>query len=405
MPDPADPKSYGSGSMIFRQGESGDLAYMINSGRVEIVSDGNAVKVLGPGEIFGEMALIDGRPRSNSARTLEECRLLPISREVVSTRMQKTDPLIRLLLKQVLRRLGDLYPTVAGWTTETRATPGLTQQQVAVELTMATDLRSALSHGALELHFQPIVTLPDNRLAGFEALARWKRPGVGFVPPPHFIGVAEDTGLITPLGRWVLVRACQALKRLQRRWRRVAHDEAALFMSVNMSAHQLYADGEVQQLLDIVESTGVSPKRLKLEITESVLMDDPLLAERAITALRDTGIRIAIDDFGTGYSSLSYLHRFPLDTLKIDRSFVAPLPDDDAGLRIVSAILSLARELGLASIAEGVEEVDQLTCLAKLKCDYAQGFLISRALPETEMHEWITPPMQRRRQPPSAVSV
>jgi EAL domain-containing protein (putative c-di-GMP-specific phosphodiesterase class I) len=329
--------------------------------------------------------------------------LLPISRDFLATRMQKADPLMRLLLKQVLTRLRDQQQAAEGWTAETRTSPGLTQQQVAVELNMATDLHTALSQNALEVHFQPIVTLPDNRLGGFEALARWMRPGVGFVPPPHFIGVAEETGLIMPLGRWVLVRACQALKRLQRRRRRVADDSAPLFMSINMSAHQLYADGEVQQLLDIVESTGVSPKRLKLEITESVLMDDPSLAERAIATLRDAGIRIAIDDFGTGYSSLSYLHRFPLDTLKIDRSFVAPLPGDGSGLRIVSAILSLARELGLATVAEGVEEVEQLTCLAKLNCDYAQGYLISRPLPETEINEWITPPAPRRPQQRRAV--
>ncbi|MDH3714484.1 MAG: EAL domain-containing protein [Gammaproteobacteria bacterium] len=403
MPDPADEKSYAPGSMVFRQGDPTDHAYMINSGRVEIVANGIAISVLGPGEIFGEMALIDGRPRSASARALEESVLLPISREFMSTRMQKADPLMRLLLKQVLSRLRDQQPAADGWTGEKRATPGLTQQQVAVELNMATDLRSALSHDALELHFQPIVTLPHNRLVGFEALARWDRPGVGFVPPPHFVGVAEETGLIVPLGRWVLVRACQALKRMQRRRRRVAGDDEALFMSVNMSAHQLYTDGEVQQLLDIVGSTGVSPKRLKLEITESVLMDDPSLAERAIMILRDAGVRIAIDDFGTGYSSLSYLNRFPLDTLKVDRSFVAPLPGDGAGLRIVKAILSLARELGLTTIAEGVEEIDQLTCLAKLNCDYAQGFLISRPLPETEMHEWMTPLAPRRPQQRRAV--
>ncbi len=403
MSIPADTKSYDAGTMIFRQGDAGDLAYMINSGRVEVFSYGNAARVVGPGEVFGEMALIDGRPRTASARTLEACVLLPISRDVVSKRMQKADPLIRLLLKQVLGRLRDLHPAAAESTTETRSAPGLTQQQVAVELNMATDLRSALSHDALDLHFQPIVTLPNNRLAGFEALARWKRPDVGFVPPPHFIGVAEETGLIMPLGRWVLVRACQALKRLQRRHRRVADGDTALFMSVNMSAHQLYAEGEVQQLLDIVESTGINPKRLKLEITESVLMDDPSLAERAITTLRETGIRIAIDDFGTGYSSLNYLHRFPLDSLKVDRSFVAPLPGDGAGLRIVSAILSLARALGLVTIAEGVEEVEQLTCLAKLNCDYAQGFLISRPLPETEIVEWMTPQPARRRLPPRAV--
>jgi len=398
MPETADAKSYTSGSMIFRQGDAGDSAYMINSGRVEIISNGNSVNELGPGEIFGELALIDGRPRLASARTLQECVLLPISREFMATRLQKAEPLVRLVLKQVLIRLRDVHPAAANWTAETRSAPGLTQQQVAVELNMATDLRTALSKDALDVHLQPIVTLPHNRLAGFEALARWKRPGVGFVPPPHFIGVAEETGLIMPLGRWVLVRACQALKRLQRLRRRVADDSAPLFMSVNMSAHQLYADGEVQQLLDIVESTGVSPKRLKLEITESVLMDDPSLAERAIATLREAGIRIAIDDFGTGYSSFSYLHRFPLDTLKVDRSFVAPLPGDGAGLRIVRAILSLARELGLSTVAEGVEEIDQLTCLAKLNCDYAQGYLISRPLPEIEMNEWITSSAPRGRQ-------
>ncbi len=375
-----------AGECIFREGETGDRAYLIESGSVEISAKQHGaaqiLSVLGEGDVFGEMTLIDGHPRSATARALDDCTLLPITRAQIETKLGNADPLTRLLLKLILSRFrgthGEREPAPFKHTR--------TLQQVAAELNIATDLRQALEGDALEVHYQPIVRLTDQTIAGFEALARWNRGAEGYVPPPKFIAVAEDTGLILPLGRWVLNQACRALQRLQAQY--CAADEA-LFMSVNVAAGQLHHHGEAQMLLDTITAAGAAPARIKLEITETALLDDPQAAARAMQAFCGQGIRLAIDDFGTGYSGLNYLHRFPLHTLKIDRSFVSQIPQDAACLRLVRAILGLCREMNLVAIAEGVELPEQAAALHALGCEFAQGYLFARPLPESDTLQWM----------------
>jgi EAL domain-containing protein (putative c-di-GMP-specific phosphodiesterase class I) len=376
-----------AGDYIFREGEMGDRAYLIESGRIEISTansgEARVLSVLKQGDVFGEMTLIDSNPRSATAKALDDCSLLPITRALVETKLGNADPLTRLLLKLILSRFRD----TRGDSTPTPVSHERTLQQVAAELNIATDLREALQRDELEVHYQPIVRLTDQTPAGFEALARWNQRGEGYVPPPKFIAVAEETGLILPLGRWVLEQSCAALQRLQ--VQADAADAGELFMSVNLAAGQLYHHDEARTLLATIDEAGAAPQRIKLEITETALLEDPQAAARAMETLRDQGIRLAIDDFGTGYSGLNYLYRFPLHTLKIDRSFVAQLPEDESCLRLVRAILGLCREMRLVAIAEGVEVPEQAAALRALGCEFAQGYLFARALPESEARQWL----------------
>jgi diguanylate cyclase (GGDEF)-like protein/PAS domain S-box-containing protein len=250
--------------------------------------------------------------------------------------------------------------------------------RVVHHLEMEGALRRALEGGGprggeLRLHYQPIVKLAARRrVVGAEALVRWSRPGIGIVPPAQFIPVAEDSGLIVPIGRWVLHQAIRQVRRWGRRGR------ASPYVSVNLSARQFRDPGLLEAVRGALREEGADARRVRLEITESIVMANPEEASRTLVALRALGVGIAVDDFGTGYSSLSYLKRFPLNSLKIDRSFVRDLPEDSDDLRISRAVIDLAHGLGLEVIAEGVETERQAAILARHGCDAAQGYLFGR---------------------------
>jgi diguanylate cyclase (GGDEF)-like protein len=242
------------------------------------------------------------------------------------------------------------------------------------------DLRRAIAGGELRLHYQPLVDLASDRIVGLEALVRWQHPTRGLVPPLSFIPLAEETGLILPLGRWVLETAC----RQARAW----HDEmpgSQLVMSVNLSARQFTQPDLIDQIAAILAETGLPAHLLELEITETVLMDQSEAGTRALRALRELGVQLVLDDFGTGYSSLAYLRHLPLDTIKIDRSFVNGLEDDDANLPIVQAVIALAHGLGIGVVAEGIETAAQLDRLRTLVCDRGQGYFYARPQPPEEL--------------------
>jgi diguanylate cyclase (GGDEF)-like protein len=243
-------------------------------------------------------------------------------------------------------------------------------------LEMESDLREALARGDLRVHYQPIVSLKDSRLVGAEALVRWEHPGRGMVSPSEFIRVAEETGLIVPLGQWVLEQAC----RQARDWQVRYPEYANLAISVNLSGRQLQHPALVEDIERAVRATGLKASSVQLEITESVTMRDAEATIRTLQALRGLGISLAIDDFGTGYSSLAYLKRFPVDTLKIDRAFVDGLGQDSHDTSIVRSIVALAQALDLSVTAEGVENPNQYEHLRYLGCHSGQGFLFSRAV-------------------------
>ena len=238
------------------------------------------------------------------------------------------------------------------------------------QLRLETDLRRAIEREEFLLRYQPIVELRTGMTTGFEALVRWQHPERGIVTPGEFIPVAEETGLIVPIGRWVMDTACRQMAV----WLQRYPDCPGLSISVNLSARHFQDPHLVQQILDVLLATGLPATSLKLEITESVLMDDPASHMAAIRSLRGAGVQMQIDDFGTGYSSLSYLQRFSIDALKIDRSFISAAQGEESW-DIVQTIITLARDLRVNVIAEGVETLEQSNRLKALKCDYGQGYL------------------------------
>ena len=247
----------------------------------------------------------------------------------------------------------------------------------AVELlSLETDLRKAVEQRELLLHYQPIISLGRQALVGFEALVRWQHPRRGLIPPAEFIPLAEETGLILQIGEWVLGEACRQLKEWRDRWA-TAHE---LYVSVNLSGRQFTQPDLVERVVRAAHEVKLPIRCLKLEVTESVLMENIDGATARLEKLRGLGVEIAIDDFGTGYSSLSYLHKLPIDTLKIDRSFVGMMSGEDENAEIVRTIITLGKSLGMQVVAEGVETAEQRALLKVLGCDAGQGYLFSKPL-------------------------
>jgi diguanylate cyclase (GGDEF)-like protein/PAS domain S-box-containing protein len=247
---------------------------------------------------------------------------------------------------------------------------------VMARLQLETDLRHALERGEFRNFYQPIVALVSGEIAGFEALLRWQHPTRGLLGPSEFIPVAEETGIIRELGWWNLREACRQISE----WRAGLIAHSNLTISVNLSAKQFLQPNLVEDIRKLLVELALPPEALKLEITESTVMADPSAAVEMLQQIKSLGIRLAIDDFGTGYSSLSYLHRFPLDTLKIDRSFISVMEDDGEGMEIARSIVPMANNLRLDVVAEGVETIQQVALLKKLECKYGQGFYFSRPL-------------------------
>ena len=256
---------------------------------------------------------------------------------------------------------------------------------------LRTDLAWALERGELELHYQPVVDVTDGGVAGFEALLRWRHPQRGLLAPGEFIGLAEESGLIVPIGAWVLRQACEQARAWQ-------ESDVPLSMAVNVSARQLQHPNLVGMVGDALAASGLDPSALVLEITESATVADTEATITRLRHLKDLGVGLAIDDFGTGYSSLSYLRRFPVDLLKIDRSFVAGMVHSPEDAAIVSHVIGLAHAFGLKVVAEGVETVHQLEELTRLGCDLAQGYNWRRPEPAAGVESWLPaafPPRRR----------
>ena len=248
---------------------------------------------------------------------------------------------------------------------------GCRNDRVSDQRAIDLDLRRALDNNELELHYQPIVELKHNMISGFEALARWTHPTKGPISPAKFIPVAEESGLVIPLGNWVLLEAC----RTAMQW------PSHVKVSVNVSPRQLTNSDLPSTIRDVLKATGLAPHRLALEFTETIFIEDSEKTLSALHKLKDLGVQIALDDFGTGYSSLSYLRSFPFDTVKIDRCFVSDLGASTSGNVIVQAVILIASGLGIQTVAEGIETDQQLRLLGLLGCQKGQGYLLSRPVP------------------------
>lgn len=257
--------------------------------------------------------------------------------------------------------------------------------QAMERLTLEADLHRALEREEFKLYYQPIISLETGRLSGFEALLRWQHPKRGLVSPNEYIHVVEDTGLILPVGRWVILEACNQL----RHWQTQYETASSLTMSINLSGKQFIDRDLFAFIGQVLNTTKLTDNTLLLEVTESVMMENIELSAALLTKFRSRRIRTCIDDFGTGYSSLSYLQQLPIDRLKIDHSFVARMGDDPKSLEIVHTIISLAQTLGTQVIAEGAETAEQVARLKIWKCQYGQGFYFSTPLPPDAASEFL----------------
>lgn len=264
------------------------------------------------------------------------------------------------------------------------------QEQVLGRLRFHQDLLHGFEKREFELRFQPIVSLGAGRIAGFEVLIRWRHPQRGLVNPAEFIGATEETGLIVPIGTWVFEQACDQLKVFDRLRAEHHPEDPPLYMSINFSSRQFIDENLVTHMNQFLDTHQVDPGSISVEITESLLMSDPDGASIILDRLKGLGLRIAVDDFGTGYSSLSYLHRFPIDTIKIDRSFVNTMLVNHKSRGIVQVLADLADNLGMDVIAEGIEEPGQLNFLRTLGCRFGQGYYFSQPVTEAEALELIS---------------
>lgn len=390
-------KTFQAGDVIMRQGEPGDCAYIIESGRVEIsVTAPNGVVQMvgtrGAGTMIGEMALVDNAPRTATVKAIEDCVLLEITSEDFSGRLQKADPILRMTAQVILARYRDTL-TRADISRESSTWPPVEALELnyagqtdAVEsVKIANEFKIALESKQLSLHYQPIVNLAEGSVAGFEALMRWTHPERGFISPGIFIPIAEQTGLIVDASRWALREACLALKRIEGR----AGFRNELFMSVNFSSTDFASQDFVDTVYTTISESDVLPSLVHLEITERLLMGQPDNAKDTLMMCRKAGMGISIDDFGTGYSSLSYLHYFPIDTLKIDQSFVRDMHKNESSMALVKSIIGLGKNMKLKTIAEGVEHKEEAVTLRELGCELAQGYYFAKPMAEMDVTKFV----------------
>jgi EAL domain-containing protein (putative c-di-GMP-specific phosphodiesterase class I) len=247
------------------------------------------------------------------------------------------------------------------------------------------DLRRAIEKKEFVLHYQPIIDLESKQMIGMEALVRWNHPIRGIIPPNKFIPVAEETNQIVPLGKWILDEACRQAKI----WQTQHSGEPPLSISVNISIRQFQQEALVEMVDAALKKSGLAPETLVLEITESLMLQNTEVTIKKLQELKKLGIRLAIDDFGTGYSSLSYLQRFPLDILKIDKSFIDKISQSKEGIAVARAIIMMSDTLCLKTVAEGIEHADQITALQNLGCGLGQGFHFAKPLNQEDMNAFV----------------
>jgi EAL domain-containing protein (putative c-di-GMP-specific phosphodiesterase class I) len=260
-------------------------------------------------------------------------------------------------------------------------------EQLLDRLDQESRLRDAVHRGELRVFLQPVVDARTRRLSGVEALVRWEDPERGLQQPGSFVPLAEETGLISEIDRWMLLHACVAV----RKWQRESPDTAPAWVSVNLSAANLQVEDLADRVAYALATSGLAPHCLTLELTETVLMRDIAVTARSLEELRQLGVKIAIDDFGTGYSSLGYLRDIPVDVLKVDRSFITGLVGNARQQELVSAVVQLGHTLGLRVVAEGIEEEEQLVALTAMGCRYAQGYHLGRPTPAADLIEAAQP--------------
>jgi EAL domain-containing protein (putative c-di-GMP-specific phosphodiesterase class I) len=383
-------KTLSTGEYLFREGDAPDSAYLIEEGSVEIVSGSPEHPLLlarlGPGDLIGEMAVVDKSPRSASALATANCVLLVIDSEQIADRLASSDPIVRMLLQGQMKRYRSMLALLRGRradgslpvptvdTGDGEPAPGLSKFR------LENQLRQALSEQRLEVRYQPVLEVASGRIAGYEALVRWEHPVRGHVSPAEFIALAEETSLIVPVGEYVFDAACAALDAF--RANAISGSEMP-FIAVNVSARQLAHAGLIKRVVERREALGLPRGCIKVEITESQALDYRQVID-VIAHCHAQDIPIALDDFGTGYSHLTHLHQLEFDTIKVDQSFVRDMFSSERAMAIVRTIVNMGHALHADLVVEGVETRQQLDALRELGCRYVQGYLIGKAMPLEE---------------------
>ncbi|HLW92385.1 MAG TPA: EAL domain-containing protein [Roseiarcus sp.] len=387
---PLDRVELPSGALLFAEGDLGEAAYLIQSGEIEIFVAREGADVIlarrGPGDIVGEMAVIVRGKRSAAARTVSDCVLLVVTEPQISGRLEHADPILRMCFRVVADRylqMASLLRNVNGDNPTARTQPvSLPEFQAAIgALSVEADLRRALQSDELVFYFQPIVRLATQRLAGFEALIRWRHPKRGLVEPDEFIPVVESSGFVVEITKWCLGQAAKIIPQILAAAAPNTTGAEPLYLSINISGHDLLDPSFNARVAETLERSGVPPASLKLEVTESTLLKDPARAADSLKACRELGVEAAIDDFGAGYSSLSYVSKLPMAMLKIAPSFVLSMALDPTTRKIIQLILRLADELGIPVVAEGIEETSEAIALMEMGCAFGQGYLFGRPAP------------------------
>lgn len=393
-----------AGTTIFHRGDKRHCGFLIEYGEVQIYDEddqGNSkiLVSLGEGEIFGETALVDEGTRNVTAICQTEVEMYVIPREALYERLSGLDPVLSMIIGLLVERYrhtrvhlpesikkdqsGDFLTKLSRYEGVEEDVARMRnikeQREIALrEMKLEQELRVGLEEKQFVAFLQPILRLSDMRVLGFEALIRWEHPKRGFLTPNHFVPVAERTRFVQHLDALMMERACEASPLLNDL---VEEGGDNIFVSVNLSGIDFESREVVDTLRRTLISTGTDPELIKLEITESSLIGDPAHAEKVLKSLKALGFRLSLDDFGTGYSSLGYLHKFSIDVIKIDKSFVSQMAEGEKSQMLVSAIVGLAHNFKLKVVAEGIETVEEQEFLQGLKCEMGQGYLFGKPMP------------------------
>lgn len=385
------------GQKVLNDQEIGNCAYIVESGSIAITDrvSSQATYCVGPGEMFGEYGIIEEASHYSSAVASEDSVLVVVTQSEIEEKSAAADPMLSLFLNFFMDRCHSLtvrhygddeqVKTFASRRKRRQNLIQSTKDEIVQQFKIKEELQRALENDEFVLHFQPIISLRGGFTSGFEALIRWEHPERGLLSPFHFIDIAEKTNMIIPIGEWVFKEACRKAKEFNQR--ATENFSPEVFISVNISANQFGVPDMVERFIEISKEIDVKSDKIQLEITESVLMEDADSAKQMLHDLKEFGFQLVLDDFGTGYSSLSYLHQFPIDKLKIDRSFTHNMLDDQDSLEIVRAISGLSHNMDIEIVAEGIETMEQLSLYRDLDCHYGQGYLISKPLPEDKVYE------------------
>jgi len=372
------------GDLIFNQGDLGDYAYLIESGKVEIYhtkKSGQIVHLafLGEGELFGEMALFDSNVRSASTRAASDCNLLRIKKEQLFERVNASDKIVQLIIRVLMKRLQQSNLTKAG---EAAAISQVIRTEAVrhdksdgdalVKLKFENELNEAFIKNEFKIFHQPIVEMGSGKITGSEALIRWESPQKGLVSPGKFVDILENSAMIIPVGYWIIEQCFLNYKEIMSK-----NPGIDFSISINVSGRQFLHFDFITKLKELVEKHQVPAKQFKLEITERILLEGGGIID-ILDKCAEMGFSISLDDFGTGFSSLQYLARMPISFIKIDRSFVMNIQKDEKTLAVVSSIIFLAKKLNIKIISEGIETATERQIMLDLGSEFGQGYLFAK---------------------------